>query len=81
MTNGLVLDVFLGSASTLIASDQLDRSCYGIEIEPKFVDVAVTRYIASKDGSSDDVKLIRDGHEYTYEEALSMMEGAPEEDA
>ena len=81
MTNALVLDVFLGSASTLIASDQLDRSCYGIEIEPKFVDVAVTRYIASKDGSVDDVKLIRDGHEYTYEEALSMMEGAPEEDA
>lgn len=40
-TNGLVLDGFLGSASTLIACEELNRICYGIEIEPKFVDVAV----------------------------------------
>ena len=43
-TNGIVLDGFLGSATTLIACEQIDRTCYGIELEPKFVDVAVVRY-------------------------------------
>ncbi|KRN88720.1 site-specific DNA-methyltransferase [Ligilactobacillus ceti] len=64
-TNGLVLDGFLGSATTLIACEELDRICYGVELEPKFVDVAVKRYIELK-GSSEDVILIRDGKEYKY---------------
>ena len=59
-TNGLVLDGFLGSASTLVACEQLQRVCYGIEYEPKFVDVAVLRYI-NLVGKSDDVFLERDG--------------------
>ena len=66
MTNGLVLDAFLGSASTLIACEQMGRSCYGIELEPKFVDVAVERYRASvPDG---DVYVIRDGKKCSYED-------------
>ena len=65
-TNGLVLDGFLGSASTLIACDQLERICYGIEFEPKFVDVAVERYIASKDGDNSDVFLERGGERIPY---------------
>lgn len=73
-TNGIVLDGFLGSASTLIACEQLERSCYGVELEPKFVDVAVNRYIATQDGSAQDVVLIRDGKEYSYEESQAMME-------
>ena len=67
-TNALVLDCFLGSASTLVACDQLDRICYGIEFEPKFVDVAVERYIKLHDGNSDDVYLIRDGKRMEYSE-------------
>ena len=43
-SNGLVLDGFLGSASTLIACEQIGRVCYGVELEPKFVDVAVERF-------------------------------------
>lgn len=73
-TNGIVLDGFLGSASTLIACEQLERSCYGVELEPKFVDVAVNRYIAAHDGSAQDVVLIRGGKEYSYEESQAMME-------
>lgn len=65
-TNGLVLDGFLGSASTLIACDQLGRICYGIEFEPKFVDVAVERYIAAKDGDNSDVFLERNGEKIPY---------------
>jgi DNA modification methylase len=67
-TNALVLDCFLGSASTLVACDQLDRICYGIEFEPKFVDVAVERYTKLHDGNSDDVYLIRDGKRMEYSE-------------
>jgi DNA modification methylase len=39
-----ILDPFLGSGTTLIAAQQLDRVCYGIEIEPRYVDVAVKRW-------------------------------------
>ncbi|MDU5356421.1 MAG: DNA methyltransferase, partial [Atopobium minutum] len=47
-TNALVLDGFLGSASTLIACEELGRICYGIELEPKYVDVACARYAELK---------------------------------
>ncbi len=60
-SNGIVLDGFLGSASTLMACEQLDRICYGVELEPKFVDVAVKRYAQFKDGKTDDISVIRDG--------------------
>ena len=68
-TNGLVLDGFLGSASTLIACEELNRICYGIEIEPKFVDVAVKRYL-NLVGSDDEIKLLREGKEYKYSEVV-----------
>ena len=42
----IVLDAFLGSGTTLIAAEKSGRSCRGIEIEPRFVDVAVRRWQA-----------------------------------
>jgi DNA modification methylase len=39
-----VLDLFLGSGSTLIACEQTDRTCYGMELDPKYVDVIRKRY-------------------------------------
>ena len=68
MTNGIVLDPFLGSGSTLIACCEMDRVCYGIELDPKFVDVIVKRYIEYNDGKSDDVFVWRDGQKLRYEE-------------
>ena len=65
-TNGLVLDGFLGSASTLIACEQLGRICYGVELEPKFVDVAVQRYAAAREGNFDDVYVERAGEKIPY---------------
>lgn len=73
--NSIVLDGFLGSASTLIASDKLDRICYGVEFEPKFVDVAVKRY-ASLKNSTADIRLLRYGKEYTYDEIVTQEESA-----
>lgn len=40
----VVYDPFLGSGTTLIACEQLDRICYGMEIDPKYVDVVIKRY-------------------------------------
>lgn len=39
-----VLDVFLGSGSTLIACEQTDRTCYGLELDPHYVDVICKRW-------------------------------------
>lgn len=41
----IVLDTFLGSGSTLIAAEKTGRKCYGMELDPKFVDVIVQRYV------------------------------------
>lgn len=40
----IVLDIFGGSGSTLIAADQVDRRCYMMEIDPKYADVIRKRY-------------------------------------
>ena len=77
-SNGLVLDGFLGSASTLIACDQMERICYGVELEPKFVDVAVARYISAHNGDSADVFLLRDGRQIPYAEVLADAEADSE---
>lgn len=42
--NEAVLDLFGGSGSTLIACEQLNRQCYMMEYEPKFVDVIIKRW-------------------------------------
>lgn len=56
----IVLDLFGGSGSTLISSDQLQRKARLMELDERFVDVIVKRYIKYK-GSSDDCYLIRNG--------------------
>ncbi len=76
-SNGLVLDCFLGSASTLIACEQMERICYGVELEPKFVDVAVKRYIKFKEdaeNAADAVYVIRDGEKILYSDVMKGME-------
>ena len=40
----LILDPFLGSGTTLIAAEKLNRTCYGMEIDPKYCDVIIKRY-------------------------------------
>ncbi len=72
-SNGIVLDSFLGSASTLIACEQLNRICYGIELEPKFVDVAVMRYISTV-GNSESVYVMRNGERIPYSDLVKEVE-------
>lgn len=44
VVNEIVLDMFLGSGSTLIACEQTGRICYGCEIDPRYVDVIIERF-------------------------------------
>lgn len=72
MTNGIVLDPFLGSGSTLIACCETGRLCRGIELDPKFVDVIVKRYIEWNDGKFDDVSVIRDRQTLRFDEVATF---------
>jgi site-specific DNA-methyltransferase (adenine-specific) len=42
--NGIVVDPFLGSGSTLVACEQTNRTCYGFELDPKYCDVIIERW-------------------------------------
>ena len=72
VTNGIVLDPFLGSGSTLIACCETDRVCRGIELDPKFVDCIVKRYIEWAGGKYDDVYVIRDGQKLRFDEVATL---------
>ena len=65
MSNCIVLDPFLGSGSTVIAAEQAGRICYGIELDEKFVDVIVKRYIEQV-GSYEHVFLLRAASKISY---------------
>jgi DNA modification methylase len=46
--NDVVLDTFLGSGSSIIAAESIGRNCFGLEIDPRYCDAIVRRYIAFK---------------------------------
>ena len=67
MSNTLILDPFGGSGSTLIACEQTDRSCCTIELDEKYCDVIIKRYVELK-GSAEDVSQ---PHRIVYSAQLS----------
>ena len=73
MTNAIVLDPFGGSGSTLITCEQTDRICRTIELDEKFCNVIVNRYIEQV-GSADGVTVERDGKTRKYEEVANGSE-------
>lgn len=73
MSNAVVLDPFGGSGSTLIACEQTDRICRTIELDEKFCDVIVRRYIEQV-GSDENISVLRDGKEYKFSEVCHGAE-------
>lgn len=67
LTGCVVLDPFGGSGSTLIACEQTDRVCYTVELDEKFCDVIVKRYIEQV-GDDSNVYLVRGGAKIPYED-------------
>ena len=63
--NGIVLDLFGGSGSTLIAAEQLNRIGYLMELDPAYASVIVQRYIEQV-GNDENVYVIRDGVKISY---------------
>ena len=70
MSNTLILDPFGGSGSTLIACEQTDRSCCTIELDEKYCDVIVKRYVELK-GSAEGVSVERDGQTLRYADVVT----------
>ena len=73
MTNALVLDPFGGSGSTLIACEQSERTCYTVELDEKYCDVIVKRYIEQV-GSAEGVTVLRDGVTLRFDEISTVDE-------
>ena len=67
--NDLVLDLFGGSGSTLIACEQLNRKCYIMELDPKYVQVIIERYIAFT--GKEVYRLNNDGTKTKWSEIVS----------
>ena len=67
MSNCIVLDPFGGSGSTLMACNETNRICYTVELEEKYADVIVKRYI-EKVGSDEKVYVLRGDQKYSYQQ-------------
>ena len=63
--NGSILDLFLGSGSTLIASEKTGRICYGMELDPKYIDVIVQRYV----DYTSNTEVIKNGEAITWQKS------------
>lgn len=67
----IVLDTFCGSGTSLIACEQNNRVCFGMELDPKYCDVITRRYI-NQVGSEADVTLVRDGESTSLSKAKEL---------
>ena len=74
MSNCIVLDPFGGSGSTLIACEQTNRICHTIELDEKYCDVIVKRYIEQV-GSAENVSVMRDGKTIRFDDLEVPADG------
>ena len=61
----VVLDLFLGSGSTMVAAQQLGRKCYGVELEPTYCAVILRRMRRQQPH----IKITKNGQEYQVDES------------
>ena len=70
--NGIVLDLFAGSGSTLIACEQMNRICYCTELDPKYASVIIRRYVETY--GYKDVFLIKENEKIPFSEINSKVQ-------
>jgi DNA modification methylase len=70
--NGIVMDNFLGSGSTLIACEQTDRICFGMDLDEKYASVALRRYVEFT-GSDAGVFVERNGEKIPYADLVKEV--------
>lgn len=69
--NGVVLDLFGGSGSTLIACEQTDRICRTMELDIKYASVICQRF-ADSVGDTSGISVMRAGETLTFEEVTAV---------
>lgn len=70
----VVLDPFMGTGTTLVAAERLGRRCYGMDLEPLYVQLAAERWMAAAEG---DVRVIRDGEVHDISEFMARRVRTP----
>ena len=71
--NAIVLDTFGGSGSTLIACDQLDRTCFMLELDEKYASVILRRYAEYKQNGGEDITCERNGETFRYADLVKEV--------
>ena len=71
--NGVVMDTFGGSGSTLMACEQMNRICYTMELDEKYASVILRRYVEDT-GDADGVYVIRNGQQIPYMKLVKEVE-------
>lgn len=71
--NAIVVDTFGGSGSTLIACEQLNRTCMMMELDPKYASVILRRYVENTD-NSENVYVVRKGKKLFYSDLVKEVE-------
>lgn len=71
--NGIVLDTFGGSGSTLIACEQTDRICHMLELDEKYASVILRRYALFKQNGGEDIICERDGQTLRYADLVKEV--------
>jgi len=71
--NAIVLDTFGGSGSTLIACEQLDRTCFMLEIDEKYASVILRRYAEFKQNGGTDITCQRGGETLKYADLVKQV--------
>ena len=73
--NAIVIDTFGGSGSTLMACEQMNRTCCTMELDEKYASVILRRYVDDT-GNTDGVYVIRDGEKLPYTALVKEIEPA-----
>ena len=75
--NGIVIDTFGGSGSTLMACEQTNRICHMMELDEKYASVILRRYVEDTN-DAENVYVIRDGEKIPYSALVKEVEGINE---